>query len=282
MTDTCISRLLAGRVRRTRRHCAPNGASIAALPVSPARRFGSRWATAHLPSLDWRDEPCHGRGRESCTNRGPVMRHRAVLVVMASLGIGLATVAPATAHSPAEGPLVQVSGTSAFLGVAPPTGSPTSRERCSSTARWSPGSTSTRRISDNIVGIWQQDRWSNGGARGLVGGVSFDGGTSRQEGCDPRDHAMLGRQPGRYRRLSAGNRIRGSRFGPDGTVHQLALSFNDVAPLFEPKDFDHALLASRSTDGGSDLERPGSGDTWDLDARCVQRQAVDHRGPHRR
>ena len=40
-------------------------------------------------------------------------------------------------------------------------------------------------------------------------------------------------------------------FGPDGTLHQLALSFNDVALPFEPKDFDHALLASRSTDGAS-------------------------------
>ena len=39
-------------------------------------------------------------------------------------------------------------------------------------------------------------------------------------------------------------------FGPDGVVHQLALSFNDVAPPFTPFDFDHALLASKSTDGG--------------------------------
>jgi hypothetical protein len=39
-------------------------------------------------------------------------------------------------------------------------------------------------------------------------------------------------------------------FGPDGTLHQLALSFNDVAAPIEPRDFDHALLASRSTDGG--------------------------------
>ncbi len=28
---------------------------------------------------------------------------------------------------------------------------------------------------DNIVGFWQQDRWSNSGARGNVLGVSFDG-----------------------------------------------------------------------------------------------------------
>ena len=28
----------------------------------------------------------------------------------------------------------------------------------------------------NIVGSWQQDRWSNGGSRGLVAGISTDGG----------------------------------------------------------------------------------------------------------
>src|SRR5262245_66002512 len=30
----------------------------------------------------------------------------------------------------------------------------------------------------NIVATWQQDRWSNGGSRGLVAGVSVDGGGS--------------------------------------------------------------------------------------------------------
>ena len=28
---------------------------------------------------------------------------------------------------------------------------------------------------DNLVGAWQQDRWSNGAARGLSTGISFDG-----------------------------------------------------------------------------------------------------------
>jgi hypothetical protein len=30
----------------------------------------------------------------------------------------------------------------------------------------------------HLVAAWQQDRWSNGGARGLVSAVSFDGGNS--------------------------------------------------------------------------------------------------------
>src|SRR5256885_10722662 len=30
----------------------------------------------------------------------------------------------------------------------------------------------------NVVGAWQQDRWSNGGSRGLAAGFSFDGGAT--------------------------------------------------------------------------------------------------------
>jgi hypothetical protein len=34
---------------------------------------------------------------------------------------------------------------------------------------------------NNIVGMYQQDRWDNGGARGLVAAVSHSGGTSWQD-----------------------------------------------------------------------------------------------------
>src|SRR5207248_9240591 len=30
--------------------------------------------------------------------------------------------------------------------------------------------------SANLIGVWQQDRWSDGGAHGLTAGASFDGG----------------------------------------------------------------------------------------------------------
>ena len=45
---------------------------------------------------------------------------------------------------------------------------------------------------NNIIGVWQQDRWNNGGAQGLVAGFSLDGGKSWSEstlpfsGCAPR------------------------------------------------------------------------------------------------
>src|SRR6266545_2446974 len=39
---------------------------------------------------------------------------------------------------------------------------------------------------NNIVASWQQDRWSDGGARGLVAGVSKDGGQSWTEVVIPK------------------------------------------------------------------------------------------------
>ena len=31
-----------------------------------------------------------------------------------------------------------------------------------------------------LIGVWQQDRWANGSARGIVAGMSFDGGVTWQ------------------------------------------------------------------------------------------------------
>jgi hypothetical protein len=98
---------------------------------------------------------------------------------------------------------------------------------------------------DNLVGAYQQDRWSNGGANGNLASVSFDGGaTWTQPG--------LGTQPP-FSRCAGGNAANGGdferatdpwvTFGPDGDVYFMSLSIND-------SNVDHAMLVSRSTDGG--------------------------------
>src|SRR6266852_5552534 len=38
---------------------------------------------------------------------------------------------------------------------------------------------------NNIIGVWQQDRWNNGGAQGLVAGFSTNGGKSGGESTLP-------------------------------------------------------------------------------------------------
>ena len=85
------------------------------------------------------------------------------------------------------------------------------RRRCARPAssmrapRSSRASRSIRRIASHLIGVWQQDRWSDGGARGLRTGYSFDGGLtwSRDAGCILALHR---RHRGERRRLRARQR----------------------------------------------------------------------------
>ena len=165
------------------------------------------------------------------------------LALLFTMAVGIAGASDLT-----PGPLVQVSGTSPFLGctadgVASQSGTVYVNSEVEPWIDVNPTNPS------NIVGICQQDRWSNGGARGLVAGVSTNGGASFTLVTIPKVTRLLGRHGGKRRRLPAGYRPVG-HFGPNGIVYQLSLSFNDVDPPFTTVDFDHALLASRSTNGG--------------------------------
>ena len=93
----------------------------------------------------------------------------------------------------------------------------------------------------HMVGVWQQDRWSNGGANGLGTGVTFDGGLTWT------------RTFVHYTLCSGGTFQRASdpwvTFAPDGTVHQIGFGFDGT-------DFKTAMLASRSSDGGLSWSPP--------------------------
>ncbi|TMD73284.1 MAG: exo-alpha-sialidase, partial [Chloroflexi bacterium] len=76
----------------------------------------------------------------------------------------------------------------------------------------------------NIIGVWQQDRWNNGGAQGLVAGSSSNGGTTWSEstlpfsGCAPG--AILDPFTGTpYNRASDP----WVSIGPDGTAYTVGL-----------------------------------------------------------
>jgi hypothetical protein len=174
---------------------------------------------------------------------------------------GLLLAAPAAAGPFSRGPLVQVSSTSPFAGcIADDIGGQSGTVFLHSEVEpWidvNPTDADGDGIrADNFVGIFQQDRWSNGGARGLVAGVSFDAGTSWMQVVIPKVTKCSGGNAANF-----GNYQRATdpwvSFGPSGVVHQLSLSFNDIAPPFAPDEFDHALLASRSTDGGLTWSNP--------------------------
>jgi hypothetical protein len=109
------------------------------------------------------------------------------------------------------------------------------------------------RDANHLVGVWQQDRWSSGGARGLLTVLSFDGGVTWTPRMVP------------FSRCSGGNAGNGGDYeratdpwvsiAPDGTVHQAALAFSGGS--FTPGSAN-AILASRSTDGGRTWSAPAT------------------------
>jgi hypothetical protein len=90
----------------------------------------------------------------------------------------------------------------------------------------------------HLVGVYQQDRWSNGGSRGIVAAVSTDGGNTWTNVPLPNQTVNDG-----------GNFLRSSdpwvSIGPDGTVYAVSLPIND------PTDgYLDGVYATASHDGG--------------------------------
>jgi hypothetical protein len=97
---------------------------------------------------------------------------------------------------------------------------------------------------NNLVGIWQQDRWSDGASRGLVVGVSTDRGNSWK--AVPLPGVTL---------TTGGTFVRASdpwlSFSPNGDLYAISLVENPASPvttLFGATE--SGILVSKSTDGG--------------------------------
>ncbi len=103
----------------------------------------------------------------------------------------------------------------------------------------------------NLIGVWQQDRWSNGGSQGLATGYSFNGGVTWQRVFQPFTRCAGGNSSnnGDYERASDP----WISISPNGVAHQMALSFSGAS--FEPSGIS-AMLATRSTDGGRTWSQP--------------------------
>jgi hypothetical protein len=105
----------------------------------------------------------------------------------------------------------------------------------------------------NLVAAWQQDRWSDGGARGLRTGYSSDGGRSWRYAQAAFTHCSGGTS------LNGGDYPRASdpwvSIGPGGIAYQIAIAFS--GNTFAPGSLS-AVLASRSLDGGATWSAPAT------------------------
>jgi hypothetical protein len=90
--------------------------------------------------------------------------------------------------------------------------------------------------SRNVVGMWQEDRWSSGGARNLVFGTSFDAGKTWT------NLPLAG-----ITHVAGGDYERATDpwvdFGPGNRVYATSLAFDDSGP-------DNAIFVHTSADGG--------------------------------
>lgn len=97
--------------------------------------------------------------------------------------------------------------------------------------------------SQHLVGVWQQDRFSFGGASGLASGYSLDGGQTWTETTLPLDACVQGGLP--YDRASDP----WVSIGPDGIVYAVSISFDVHGP-------DNVVAATTSSDGGATWSPP--------------------------
>jgi len=100
---------------------------------------------------------------------------------------------------------------------------------------------------DHLIGVWQQDRWQFGGSRGLLTGVSRDGGETWTRTFAHFSHCAGGNA------ANGGDFERASdpwvTFSPNGTAYQIALTFDAF-------DANQAVLVSHSSDGGDTWSEP--------------------------
>jgi hypothetical protein len=94
----------------------------------------------------------------------------------------------------------------------------------------------------DVVGMWQEDRWTTGGSRNLVVGTSFDGGQTWTNAALQGVTILAG---GEFQRATDP----WVDFGPSNRVYALSLGFDDTGP-------DNGLFVSTSTNGGATWGAP--------------------------
>jgi len=184
-----------------------------------------------------------------------------LLFSFAAVGAAFALALPvqAAAAPPSVGPLSLASGPSPFAGCTGglDPGSPPGTNNVN--AEVEPAVAVDPASPSHLIAVFQQDRWSNGGARGLATAVSSDGGSTWAEPSPPHFSKCAGgtaANGGAYDRASDP----WVSIGPDGRAYQVSLSVNAAQTI-------SAILASTSTNDGA---------TWSEPATIQRDNSPDH------
>ncbi len=180
---------------------------------------------------------------------------RRMLLAFAVAVLAVAALAAQAGAVPAanEGPAVAVSGGSPIagcLGDQPNSGTNFVNSEIEPWMAVNPtdGPDHDGILGDNLIGAWQQDRWSNGGSRGIVTASSRDGGLTWATNASTKSSICTGGTV-----ANGDNYERASDpwvdFSPNGTAYLMTLSVDTNPGGFGTSP--NAMLVMRSTDGGA-------------------------------
>jgi hypothetical protein len=172
------------------------------------------------------------------------MRRRTLPVIALAAALLLIPALPAAAGPASVTPLVRANGASPFASCT--IGGP---GNLFVNAEIEPFVAVNPTNQQNVIGVVQQDRWSNGGSHGLITMSSFNGGATWTTSF-PHFSTCAGGTA-----ANGGNYDRSSdpwvSIGPDGTAYQVSLSVSADQTL-------SAILASTSTNGGLTWSEPAT------------------------
>src|SRR5437773_3900695 len=173
---------------------------------------------------------------------------RTAWVISLTVGVALATVQVAGANPLSVAPLTIISGPSPFAGCTiGASGAP--GETLYPNAEEEPWLDVNPTNSNNMISVWQQDRWSNGGAHGLATGVTHNGGLTWNTNFAHFSECAGGTTAngGDYERASDP----WVSFAPNGDAYQISLSFDATTNR-------NGVLVSKSSNGCDNWSEPTS------------------------
>jgi hypothetical protein len=175
--------------------------------------------------------------------------HRTVIMTMLLVILTLGSISLTRASTVIVAPLTLISGPSPFANCTIGGGPPEAGSINYVNAEVEPWVEVNPTDPNNIIAVWQQDRWSNGGAHGLATAVSHDGGANWALVSAPHFSECAGGTA-----ANGGNYQRSGdpwvTFAPNGDAYQSSVSVNPF------DNFVTAILVSKSTDGGDHWSEP--------------------------